>query len=77
MPTVTFINLTLNINTDTKSKDLSQNASPLFNKSPPHSTIKLPRIQIFKTGFRRLSIFSKFWDDGNDKDGGIILFMQL
>ena len=29
---------------------------------PPHPTIKLPRIQILKTGFRKLSILSKFWE---------------
>ena len=28
----------------------------------PHHTIKLPIIQIFKTGFWKLSILSKFWE---------------
>ena len=27
-----------------------------------HPTIMLPRTQIFKTGFRKLSILSKFWE---------------
>ena len=29
---------------------------------PPHPTVKLRRIKIFRTGFRKLSILSKFWE---------------
>ena len=36
--------------------------APSLITHPPHPTIKLPRIQIFKTGFRKLSILSKFWE---------------
>ena len=51
-----------NINTSAKSIDLIQNTNPFFNKSLTHPTMKLPRIQIFKTDFRKLSILSKFWE---------------
>ena len=44
-----------------KSIDLMQNTSPVFNTPSSHPTIKLPRMRIFKTGFRKLSILSKFW----------------
>ena len=62
IPTLTFMNPTPNINTSTKSKDLMQNTSPSLITYPPHPTIKLPRKQTFKTGFRKLSILSKFWE---------------
>ena len=42
--------------TSTKSIDLMQNTSTLFNNPPPHPTTKLPIIQIFKTGFKKLSV---------------------
>ena len=51
-----------NISTSTKSRDLIQNTSPSLKTHSPHTTIKLPRIQIFKTGFRKLWILSKFWE---------------
>ena len=39
-----------------------QNTSPLFNNPlSPHPTIKMPRMKIFKTSFRKLLILSKFW----------------
>ena len=47
----------LTINTPLKSIDLMQNTSPFFNNPLTHPTIKLPRIKIFKTGFRKLSVF--------------------
>ena len=34
-------------------------SAPLFNNTLPHPTIKLQRIKIFKTGFRKLLILSK------------------
>ena len=49
-----------NINRSTKSVDLTQNTDPLFNN--PLTSPKLPRIQIFKTDFRKLSILSKSWE---------------
>ena len=36
--------------------------APSLITHPPHPTIKLPRIQIFKTGFRKLSILLTFWE---------------
>ena len=36
--------------------------APFLITHPPLSTIKLLRIQISKTGFRKLSIMSKIWD---------------
>ena len=63
MPTVALMNPIPNIKTFTKSKDLMQNTIPLFNIThTPHPTIKLPRIQIFNTGFRKLSILLKYWE---------------
>ena len=47
-------------NTSPKSIDLIHNTSPIFNNPLPHPTIKIRRIKIFKTGFRKLSILSKF-----------------
>ena len=44
------------------SIDLMENTSPLVNNSLPYPTIKLPRIKIFETGFRKLPILSKFWE---------------
>ena len=37
-------------------------AAPSLTTHPPHPKIKLSRIQIFKIGFRKLSILSKFWE---------------
>ena len=45
-----------NIKTSTKSINVS-----LITRSP-HHTIKLTRIQIFKTDFRKLLILSIFWE---------------
>ena len=45
-----------------KSIDLMQNTSPFFNKLLPRPTMKLWRIKISKSGFRKLSILSKFWE---------------
>ena len=57
------MNPTPDINTSTKSEDLKQNTSSLFSITHrPHPTTKLPRIQMFKTDFRKLSILSKFWE---------------
>ena len=54
------MNPTLNINTSTtKSKNLMQNTNVSLITHRPRPTIKLPRIQLFKTGFRKLSILSK------------------
>ena len=39
-----------------------QDTSPLFNNPLLHSTIELRRIKIFKMGFKKLSILSKFWE---------------
>ena len=36
------------------------NTSPLFNKPLTHPTIQLWKIMTFKTGFKKLSILSKF-----------------
>ena len=55
--------------------------APSLITHPPDPTIKLPRIQIFKTGFRKLSILSKFWkwrkwqEVGGGR--GFILFASL
>ena len=43
-------------------KILCRIPAPSLTTHLPHPTIKLPRIQIFKTGFRKLSILSKFWE---------------
>ena len=43
-------------------KILCRIPAPSLTTYLPHPTIKLPRIQIFKTGFRKLSILSKFWE---------------
>ena len=42
--------------------DLIKNTSHLFNNPLPHHAIKLHRMKIFKIGFRKLSILSKFWE---------------
>ena len=54
------------INTPLKSRDLMQNTSPFFNNPLTHRAIKLPRIKIFKTGFRKLLVFR---NSGNDAYG--------
>ena len=36
--------------------------APSVITHPPHPRIKLPRIQIIKIGFRKLSILPKFWE---------------
>ena len=41
---------------------MMDNTSSLFNNSLSNSTAKLWRIKIFKTGFRKLWILSKFWE---------------
>ena len=45
-------------------KDLMQNTSPFFNNSPtsPYNWLTKNRVQIFKTGFRKLLILWKFWE---------------
>ena len=58
---VRLILLLPTFNTSPKSIDPMQNTSPFFNNPLPHPTIKLWRIKTFKTGFKRLSILSKFW----------------
>ena len=57
MPTITLIN------TFPKSKDLVPENSLFFHNSlAHHPAIELRRIKIFKAGFSKLSIFSKFWE---------------
>ena len=48
--------------TSSKSIDLIQNTSPLFNNPLTYHTRNLQRIKIFKTGFIKLSILPEFWE---------------
>ena len=50
---------------------------PSLITHPNHPTIKLPRIQIFKTGFRKLLILSKFREWCRWWGWGVILFASL
>ena len=50
------------VNTSSTSIDLMQNRNPFFNNSLLRHSIKLWKIKIFRTGFRKLWIFSKFWE---------------
>ena len=61
------MNATANVNKFTKSKIWCRILVSLLITHPPHPTIKLPGIQIFKAGFRKLSILSKFWNDTNGR----------
>ena len=58
-----FLTPPVNINTSSRFIDLMRNTrNTLFNNPLIYRTIQLPRIQIFKTEFRKLSILSKFWE---------------
>ena len=51
--------------------------APSLMTPSPHSTIKLSWIKILKTGFRKLSIFSKFWKRNIWQGLGVILLASL
>ena len=65
---------TLTINNSLKSKGLMQNTSPLLNKLLPHSTIKLPRIKIFISGFKNYQFCQNSGNVANGRGWGVILF---
>ena len=65
---------TLTINNSLKSIGLMQNTSPLLNKPLPHSTIKLPRIKIFISGFKNYQFCQNSGNVANDRGWGVILF---
>ena len=56
-----------------------QNTSPLLITPSPHPTINFPRMRIFKTGFRKLSILSKFWKWGiwQGVEGGNLVYVIM
>ena len=73
MPTVTLMNPIPKIKTFTKSKDLMQNAIPLFNIThTPHPTIKLRRIQITQA-LESYRFCRNTGNDANCKGWGVIL----
>ena len=64
MQTLTLMNLTPPTikKASPKSIDLMQNTKLLFNNPFHQPIIKLWRIKIFKTDFRNLTTWSKFWE---------------
>ena len=64
------------INAPPSSIDLMQIIPSLITSSL-HPKIKLRRIKIYKTGFRKLSVLSKLWEWRIWQEVGIILFASL
>ena len=51
--------------------------APYLITHPPDPTIELPRIQIFKTGFRKYWFCQNSGNDANVREGGVILLASL
>ena len=78
IPTLTLMNAASStINTSPESIDLMQNTSLVLVSPSTHPTIKLSRMKIFKTGFRK---YRFCWNSGNDayaREWFVILFASL
>ena len=78
IPTLTLMNAASStINTSPESIDLMHNTSLVLVSPSTHPTIKLSRMKIFKTGFRK---YRFCWNSGNDayaREWFVILFASL